>query len=113
MTVDTIFLHAGSETCDPSRGAAYYALDDKDITSSTTPDDIVAALRRRDIKATYRQTERGGRNIGEAINAATVDLKADLLVMGGFGHSRFRDFILGGATRSILAAPRVPSLISH
>lgn len=101
------FLHRASDVTLVSFG------DDKDITSSTTPDDVVAALRRRDIKATYRQTERGGRNIGEAINAATVDLKADLLVMGGFGHSRFRDFILGGATRSILAAPRVPSLISH
>jgi len=101
------FLRRASEVTLVSFGG------DKDFASSTTPDDVVAALRRRHIKATYRQTERGGRDIGEAINAATADLDADLLVMGGFGHSRFRDFILGGATRSILAAPRVPSLISH
>ncbi|MFO1067185.1 MAG: universal stress protein [Geminicoccaceae bacterium] len=60
----------------------------------------------------YGQVERGSRDIGDAINAAAAERRADLLVMGGFGHSRFRDFVLGGATRSILAA-RLPTLISH
>ncbi len=101
------FLRRASEVTLVSFGG------DKEFASSTTPDDVLGALRRHAVSATYRQTERGGRDIGEAIGAATADLGADLLVMGGFGHSRFRDFILGGATRSILAAPRVPSLISH
>ncbi|MHC4048161.1 universal stress protein, partial [Bradyrhizobium sp. 23AC] len=39
--------------------------------------------------------------------------RADLLVMGAYGHSRFREFILGGATRSILTRPPIPVLFSH
>lgn len=87
--------------------------DDKDFASSLSPEDVIAALRRRDVEAAFRQMERGNRDIGEAINAVTAESRADLLVMGGFGHSRFRDFVLGGATRTILTEPRLPTLISH
>jgi nucleotide-binding universal stress UspA family protein len=38
---------------------------------------------------------------------------ADLLVLGGYGHSRLREFVLGGVTRSVLAATTVPALMSH
>jgi nucleotide-binding universal stress UspA family protein len=38
---------------------------------------------------------------------------ADLLVMGGYGHSRLRQFVLGGVTRDILASTNVPTLMSH
>lgn len=74
--------------------------DDKDFASSLSPEDVITALRRRDVEATFRQMQRGNRDIGEAINAVTSDNRADLLVMGGFGHSRFRDFVFGGATRT-------------
>ena len=87
--------------------------DDKDFATSLSQEDVLDALRRRGVEADFRQLERGGRNIGEAIDAASADLGAQLLVMGGFGHSRFRDFVLGGATRAMLAEPRLPSLISH
>jgi nucleotide-binding universal stress UspA family protein len=40
-------------------------------------------------------------------------LPADLLIMGAFGHSRMRQFLLGGATRSMLSGPVVPVLLSH
>jgi nucleotide-binding universal stress UspA family protein len=42
-----------------------------------------------------------------------ADASADLLVMGGFGHSRLREFLLGGVTRSILQAMTIPTLLSH
>jgi nucleotide-binding universal stress UspA family protein len=42
-----------------------------------------------------------------------ADTAADFMVMGGFGHSRLREFVLGGATRGILAAMTVPTLMSH
>lgn len=87
--------------------------DDKELMSSLSQKDVLTALRRRGVEARFQQMERGSRDIGEAINAAAVNEKADLLVMGGFGHSRFRDFVLGGATRSILARPSLPTLISH
>ncbi|MBK4723258.1 universal stress protein [Azospirillum sp. YIM DDC1] len=41
------------------------------------------------------------------------DLDADLLIMGAFGHSRMREFILGGATQGILDNLQVPVLFSH
>ena len=42
-----------------------------------------------------------------------ADLSADFLVMGGYGHSRLREFILGGATRGILTSMTGPTLMSH
>jgi nucleotide-binding universal stress UspA family protein len=42
-----------------------------------------------------------------------ADTSADLLVLGGYGHSRLREFVLGGVTRSILEAMTVPALMSH
>jgi nucleotide-binding universal stress UspA family protein len=38
---------------------------------------------------------------------------AQLLAMGGFGHSRLRDFVLGGATLGVLSDLRLPALLSH
>ena len=40
-------------------------------------------------------------------------LAADLVVMGGYGHSRFREFVLGGATRHMLDHADVPVMMSH
>lgn len=48
-----------------------------------------------------------------AIEEHGRSVQADLLVMGAFGHSRVRDFILGGVTRSVLAEPKLPVLFSH
>lgn len=87
--------------------------DDKSFASSVTMDQVLSALRRRGVEAQFDQLNRGSLTIGEAINSAVKNANADLLVMGGFGHSRFRDFILGGATRSVLTAPIVPTLLSH
>ena len=41
------------------------------------------------------------------------DANADLLVMGAYGHSRFREAILGGATRNMLEQTTVPVLMAH
>lgn len=51
--------------------------------------------------------------IGDAILDAAADFGADLIVMGAYGHSRARQWILGGATRSLLTAMTVPVLFSH
>lgn len=51
--------------------------------------------------------------IGETILSHVADLDADLLVMGCYGHSRWRELVLGGATRSILKSMTVPVLMSH
>ena len=48
-----------------------------------------------------------------AILSYVADTGADLIVMGGYGHSRLREFILGGVTRGILGSMTVPVLMSH
>ncbi|MBU1174077.1 MAG: universal stress protein [Alphaproteobacteria bacterium] len=52
-------------------------------------------------------------NVGEALLNEVEKLDADLLVMGGYGHSRFREWVLGGATRDILTRAEMPVLIAH
>ena len=52
-------------------------------------------------------------DIGNALLTLVADEAADLLVMGGYGHSRFREVLLGGATRTVLASMTVPVLMSH
>jgi nucleotide-binding universal stress UspA family protein len=51
--------------------------------------------------------------IGDCVMSHAMDINADLLVMGAYGHSRLREFILGGATQAILADTRLPVLLSH
>ena len=50
---------------------------------------------------------------GEALLSLCADEGADLLVMGAFGHTRFRELLLGGATRQILDSMTVPVLMAH
>lgn len=50
---------------------------------------------------------------GDALLNYASDFGADLIVMGGYGHSRTREFVLGGMTRQILRQMTVPVLMSH
>lgn len=54
-----------------------------------------------------------GRAIGQVLEDYAYARQLDLLVMGAYGHSRMREFILGGATRSVLARPPLPVLLAH
>jgi nucleotide-binding universal stress UspA family protein len=51
--------------------------------------------------------------VQETLLSHAADVSADFLVMGGYGHSRLREFILGGVTRGMLASMTVPCLMSH
>jgi nucleotide-binding universal stress UspA family protein len=55
----------------------------------------------------------GSKSVGEAVVEKAVELKADLLVMGGYGHSRMREMILGGVTRYVLNHAGLPVLMTH
>lgn len=55
----------------------------------------------------------GTRTPAEALLARAKDLKADLLVMGAYGHSRFREMLLGGVTNYMLEKADIPLLLSH
>jgi nucleotide-binding universal stress UspA family protein len=50
---------------------------------------------------------------GEALLSLASDVGADLLVMGCYGHTRTREFLLGGATRTVLESMTLPVLMAH
>ena len=50
---------------------------------------------------------------GDSLLSTAAEAGADLLVMGGYGHSRLREFVLGGATREVLAHTGLPVLMAH
>lgn len=52
-------------------------------------------------------------DVGNALLSIAADLGSDMLVMGGYGHSRFREILLGGVTRTILESMTVPVLMAH
>jgi len=53
------------------------------------------------------------KDVANTILSHAADADADFIVMGGYGHSRLREFILGGTTREILASMTIPTLMSH
>ena len=52
-------------------------------------------------------------DVASTILSYAADTSADFLVMGGYGHSRLREFVLGGVTRGLLESMTVPVLMSH
>jgi len=75
--------------------------------------DVAEALVRRGIKATA-ETETGGDiAVGELLLSRAADLSADLLVMGAWGHSRLREYVLGGVSRGIFQDMTLPVLTAH
>jgi nucleotide-binding universal stress UspA family protein len=70
-------------------------------------------LARHGLNSTSKALIADGTDVTNVILSHASDLSADLIVMGGFGHSRLREFILGGVTRGILDTMTVPVLMSH
>lgn len=75
--------------------------------------DIVLHLARHGVRATAAQTVAADISIGDALLSYAADIGADLIVAGAYGHSRFRELILGGATRHLLEHMTVPVFLSH
>ena len=75
--------------------------------------DISLHLARHGVKAEIERTVSPDLPVGEALLSRAADLGADLLVMGAYGHSRARELLLGGATRSLLRSMTLPVLMSH
>ena len=79
--------------------------------ASTTA--LVGHLGRHGIKTTADDVESNRRAIGDVFKTHVEEHKVDLLVMGAYGHSKMREFILGGATVSMLSHPPTWVLMSH
>ncbi|KKB85081.1 hypothetical protein VW29_07955 [Devosia limi DSM 17137] len=87
--------------------------DEKHIDDLQATERLVEHLKRRGIKAEARAIAGNGRPIGQTLQDAALADNAGLLVLGGYGHSRLRDFVLGGATKGVLDDLRLPVLLSH
>jgi nucleotide-binding universal stress UspA family protein len=74
--------------------------------------DIALYLARHNVKVNVvRQKSRI--DIGNALLSAATDLASDMIVMGCYGHSRFREILLGGVSRTVLESMTVPVLMGH
>jgi nucleotide-binding universal stress UspA family protein len=51
--------------------------------------------------------------VSDVLMRHAMDTEADLIVMGAYGHSRFREAILGGATRNMLENAKIPVFLAH
>ena len=74
---------------------------------------LAHGLRRRGLMAVAGTILAQGEPIAVTLQSHAIGLQADVLVMGGYGHSRLREFALGGATRGVLDELRLPILMSH
>jgi nucleotide-binding universal stress UspA family protein len=75
--------------------------------------DLARNLSRHGLQATIERIVAPDLDVANTMLSHAADASADFIVMGGYGHSRLREFVLGGATRGILASMTVPTLMSH
>jgi nucleotide-binding universal stress UspA family protein len=87
--------------------------DEKRLHRPDSGVELCKHLARHGVEVTFDRVQAKGRAIGDALEAYASGHNVDLLVMGGYGHSRLREFVLGGATRSVLARPFTWTLVSH
>ncbi len=88
-------------------------VNEKVIDSKHSPEQLAKNLSRHGIDVIVDRVDAAGWSIGESLMREVTSHNADLLVMGAYGHSRFREFVLGGATQSMLSKPLLPILFSH
>ena len=75
--------------------------------------DIGLYLARHGVRVEVKTDHGAEIDVGNELLSRAADLDADLIVMGGYGHSRLKEWVLGGATRTILESMTAPILMSH
>lgn len=86
---------------------------EKGLQTTCVPGDLEKYLSSHQVKHVVDQASLKDGTIGDCVMSHAKAVNADLLVMGAYGHSRFREFVLGGATRGVLADPRLPVFLAH
>lgn len=84
-----------------------------DASASLPIEDIVHHLARHGVHVEVMKGQGADIDVGNELLSRTADLGSDLLVMGGYGHSRLREWVLGGVTRTLLESMTIPVLMSH
>ena len=88
-------------------------LGEKDIAAEASGADIARHLARHCREVSVNILPVGEDGVAATLFAHGILTRADLMVMGGYGHSRLREFVLGGVTRDTLARVDIPTLLSH
>ena len=88
-------------------------VNDKPDARSGVGVDVVRHLKAHGVNAMADEVEADNRRIGRVLEEYAADCRSDLLVMGAYGRSRVREFILGGATEHMLRDPKVPLFLAH
>ena len=85
----------------------------QDDEQAPQTDDMIAHLERHGVTAEALRVKAGEGDIGRLLLATAKSLDADLMVMGAFHHSRWREFILGGVTLTVLEEATIPLFMAH
>ncbi len=109
-TFDALPLLMGAKSVKILTIEAAARRDDASILPDT---EIAAALARHGVKVSSQRTIAPETSVSDEILNRLADDSADLLVMGAYGHSRFRELVFGGVTRGIARHMTVPTLLSH
>jgi nucleotide-binding universal stress UspA family protein len=88
-------------------------VNDKVIDTKHSAEELAKNLSRHGIDVVLDKIDANGRPTGEVLESHALAHTIDLLVMGAYGHSRLREFILGDATKRLLSKPPLPILFSH
>jgi nucleotide-binding universal stress UspA family protein len=88
-------------------------LNEKTIETRRSGPELARHLAAHGVEVILDEENASGGSIGNVLDTYAAAYNLDILVMGAFGHSRVRDFILGGATKSMLANPPLPLFLSH
>jgi nucleotide-binding universal stress UspA family protein len=86
---------------------------ERDAQDAVRGVEIADHLARHGVKVEIETLPAPDIDVANTILSHVADISADLMVMGGYGHSRFREFVLGGVTREILQSMTLPVLMSH
>lgn len=87
--------------------------DEKPLGGPDVAAELAKSLDARGFTAVPVDIQLGKMSISDALQGTALSHGAQLLAMGGYGHSRLRDFILGGATKGVLTRLQLPVLLSH
>lgn len=87
--------------------------DERERAQDLPAADICTALARHGVKCEATEAVRPHAGVGRTLLERAKDHGCDLLVMGCYGHSRLREFVLGGASRHVLDHMTIPVLMSH
>jgi nucleotide-binding universal stress UspA family protein len=74
---------------------------------------LASYLRAHAVNAAWHRNDEEPERPGERLLSTVLELEADLLVMGCYGHSRARELVLGGMSRTVLQSMTLPVLMAH